>query len=87
MRLTILILAGIELLLVVAGLLKLWVGGIKSDLAGQGMGYAYAIIGAVAAALLLVPAWTLAYYNKVLWLALILAILASVFVLVVLVAD
>jgi hypothetical protein len=86
-RLSILIIAGIELLLVVVGLLKFWLGGAKSDLAGQGMALAYAVIGAMAALLLLVPAWTLAYYNMLLWLALILAILASIFVLVVLVAE
>lgn len=87
MRLTVLIVAGTELLLLAAGILKLWLGGIKGDPAGQGMAQAYAVIGTAAAVLLLAPALTLAYHDKLLWLALALAILASVFVLAVLVAE
>lgn len=87
MRLSILILAGMELLLLVAGIVKLSLGGIGSDQAGQAMGLAYAVIGAVIATLLLVPALILAYHDRLLWLALTLALLACIGVLVVLVAG
>jgi len=87
MRQTILILVGIEALLLVLGWLKLGLGGVKSDLAGQGMAYAYAAIGTVIALLLMGPAFAMAYYSKILWLALVLAILAGFFVLVVAVSG
>lgn len=82
MRQAVMILVGIEALLLVLGLLKLWLTGVKSDLAGQGMAYAYVAIGTVAALLLMAPAFAMAYYNKLLWLALALAVIAGFFVLV-----
>lgn len=86
MRLAVQIIAGIELLLLAAGILKLVLAGIKSDLAGQGMGQAYAAIGTILVLLMVVPALTLAYHDKALWLALILVLIASIFVLAVVVS-
>ncbi len=82
MRQAIMIVVGIEALLLVLSLLKLWLTGIKSDLAGQGMGYAYVAIGTILALLLMTPAFALAYYHKLLWLALALAVIAAFFVLI-----
>lgn len=83
MRLAVLILLGIEALLLILGVLKLWFGGVKSDLAGQGMTYAYATIATIVALLLMGPAFAMAYYGKILWLALALALIAGFFALVV----
>ncbi len=83
MRLAVLILLGIEALMLILGVLKLWLGGVKSDMAGQGMTYAYATIATVIALLLMGPAFALAWYGKVLWLALVLALIAGFFALVV----
>ncbi|AXQ29348.1 hypothetical protein D0B54_11880 [Solimonas sp. K1W22B-7] len=82
----ILILVAIEALLLVAGWLRLAFTASRSDLAGQGMAQAYAIIGSIVALLLLGAAAALAWQGKLSWLALGLALLAAVFVLIVLVS-
>lgn len=82
MRPAVMILVGIEALLLALGLLKLWLTGVKSDLAGQGMAYAYAAIGAEISLSLMSSSFALAYYNKWLWLALMLALAAGFFVIV-----
>lgn len=87
MRLAVMILVGVEALLLVLGLLKLWLTGVKSDLAGQGMAHAYAAIGTVIALLLMSSSFAMAYYNKWLWLALMLALAAGFFVLVAVVSS
>ena len=87
MRLAVMILVSAEALLLALGLLKLWITGVKSDAAGQGMADAYAAIGTIVALLLMGPAFAMAYYGKILWLALVLALLAAFFVLAVLVAT
>jgi hypothetical protein len=83
MRRFILMAGGVELLLLAFGILKLCLRGIKGDAAGQGMTLAYVIIGTLASVLLLAPSMALAYYGKWLGLALILALLAGIFALVV----
>lgn len=87
MKQAILITLGIELLLLLGGLLKLVVMGLKSDLAGQGMTIAYTIIATIIAAILMSSAYGLATHDKWLWFALALTVLAAVFVLVVLVME
>lgn len=82
MRQAVMILVAVEALLLVLGWLKLWLTGVTSDLAGQGMAYAYAAIGTVAAASLMAPAFAMAYCNRWLGLALALALIAGFFVLV-----
>ncbi|MCL1634122.1 hypothetical protein M2650_05685 [Luteimonas sp. SX5] len=79
------ILVGAEALLLALGLLKLWLTGVKSDAAGQGMAYAYVAIGTILALLLMAPAFAMAYYGKLPWLALALAVIAALFVLIVVV--
>lgn len=83
----VMILVGIEAALLVLALLKLWLVGVKSDLAGQGMAAAYVAIGTILALLLMAPAFAMAYYHKLPWLALILAIVAGFFVLVAVVSS
>ena len=87
MQQTILIMLGIELLLLVGGLLKLVVMGVKSDPAGRGMTIAYTIIATIVATILMSSAFGLAMYDKWLWIALLLALIAAVFVLVVLAME
>lgn len=87
MRLAVMILVGAEALLLVLGLLKLGLAGVESDLAGQGMAYAYAAIGTVIALSLMSSSFAMAYYNKRLWLALMLALAAGFFVLVAVVSS
>lgn len=86
MRLGVFILAGIELLMLVTGILGFWLAGAGPDAAGQGMALAYAILGTAAVILLLAPALLLAWHNKLPRLALALALLAAVFPLIVLVS-
>jgi hypothetical protein len=87
MKQAILILLGIELLLLLGGLLKLVVMGVRSDLAGQGMTIAYTVIATIIAAILMASSYGLATHDKWLWFALLLAVVAAVFVLVVLVME
>ncbi|MDP9140756.1 MAG: hypothetical protein M3O62_08210 [Pseudomonadota bacterium] len=87
MKHAILIMLGIELLLLLGGLLKLVVRGVKSDLAGQGMTIAYTIIATIIAAMLMAASYGLATHDKWLWFALTLTVIAAVFVLVVLVME
>lgn len=82
----ILIFVIVEVLLLTAGWLRFAFTSAASDLAGQGMAQAYAIIGSIVALLLLGPAAALAWQGKLPWLALGLALLAAVFVLAVLVS-
>lgn len=80
MRTAIMIVVGVEL----AALVLAWLGlafGKSSDLAGQGMSAAYAIVGSAIGLLLMAPAFAMAYYGKWPWLALTLAVVAAFFVL------
>ncbi|HJR73014.1 MAG TPA: hypothetical protein VJ806_05175 [Luteimonas sp.] len=81
MRTVVMILVGVEL----AALALIWLAALLgksgSDLAGQGMATAYVAIGSVIALSLMAPAFAMAYYSKLPWLALILAVIAAVFVL------
>ena len=83
----VLIVAAIEGVLLLAGLLMLGLSGSKSDLAGDGMTQAYAVIGTVVALLLIGPSAAMAWHGKLPWLALAMVLLASFFVLAVLVSG
>lgn len=83
----VLIIAAIEALLLVTGLLMKALTGSRSDLAGDGMTAAYAIIGTVVALLLIGPAAAMAWHGKLPWLALAMVLLAAIFVLAVLVSG
>lgn len=87
MRSAVLWIAGIELLLVLLSVLKLLFSGFRGDAAGRGMSQAVAVIATVVALVLLLPALALAWYGKLLWLALSLAVVAAVCVLALLVAG
>lgn len=78
---------GIELLLVLAGVLKLRFVPIRSDLAGQGMAKAMGAFAAVAALVLLLPALLLALNGTLLWLALGLVVLGGLCAVAVLAAG
>ena len=82
MKTAIMIVVGVELAALIAAWLGLAFGNSRSDLAGQGMTAAYAIIGSVVALLLMIPAFAMAYYGKLPWLALSLAVVAALFVLI-----
>lgn len=81
MRTAIMIVVGVELAALVLAWFGLAFGKSSSDLAGQGMSAAYAILGSVIALLLMVPAFAMAYHGKWPWLALTLAVVAAFFVL------
>lgn len=87
MKNAILIVLGIEALLLVGGILKLVVMGLKSDLAGQGMTIAYTAIATLLTLILMGSAYGLVAAGKWPWLALTLAIMAAAGVLVVLVME
>lgn len=87
MKQAILIVLGVELLLLLGGVLKLVVAGLKSDLAGQGMTMAYTVIATIIAAILMGTAYSLAANDKWLWLAMTLAVFSAAPVLVVLVME
>lgn len=87
MKNTIQIMLAIELLMLVLGILKLIVMGVKSDLAGQGMTVAYTVIATILALILIGSAYALVSAGKWLWLALILAVIAAVLSLVVLLME
>lgn len=87
MRLSVLIVASVGLLLVLAGNLRFWLGSVRSDAAGQGMAQAFVVIGTLIGMAVLAPAFALAYYNKWLWLAMMLAIAVGFFELVALIAG
>lgn len=87
MKQAILIVLGVELLLLLGGLLKLIVSGLKSDLAGQGMTMAYTVIATIIAVIFMGTAYGLAANDKWLWLALTLALLSVAPVLAVLVME
>lgn len=86
MRNVLLILIGLESLVLLGAIALLIANGIRSDLAGQGMGQAVAIAATVAAVLLLLAALLLAWHGRALWLALILSLIAAICVVAVLVA-
>lgn len=77
MRTALLWAVGIELLLVLAGVLKLRFVPVRTDLAGQGMAKAMGAIAAVVALVLLLPALLLAVNGTLLWLALCLVVLGG----------
>ncbi len=81
MRTAVMIVVGVELTALALVWLAAWLGKSGNDLAGQGMATAYAVVGSAIALSLMVPAFAMAYYNKLPWLALILAIIAAFFVL------
>lgn len=81
------IMLAVELLMLVLGILKLVVMGVKSDLAGQGMTVAYSVILTLLALILIGSAYGLVSAGKWLWLALILAVIAAFLSLVVLLME
>lgn len=81
MRTAIMIVLGVELVALALAWWGLAFGKSNSDLAGQGMSAAYAIVGSAIALLLMVPAFAMACYAKLPWVAFALAAVAAVFVL------
>ena len=81
MKTTIMVVVGVELAALISAWLGLAFGNARSDLAGQGMTAAYAVTGSVVALLFMIPAFAMAYYGKLPWLALSLAAVAALFVL------
>lgn len=81
MKTAVMIVVGVELAALVAAWLGLAFGNTRSDLAGQGMAAAYAVTASVVALLLMIPAFAMAYYGKLPWLALSLAVAAALFAL------
>lgn len=82
MKTAIMILVGLELAALVVSWVAAAFGKSGDDLAGQGMATAYVAIGSIAALLLMAPAFAMACYGKLPWLALGLAIVAGFFVMV-----
>lgn len=82
MKNAIMILVGLELAVLVLSWVAAAFGKSGGDLAGQGMATAYVAIGSVAALLLMAPAFAMAYYGKLPWFALGLAIAAGFCVMV-----
>ncbi len=80
MKIAVMVLAGLELAGLVVAWLVVVLGKSGRDLAGDGMAYAFLAIGSAIALLLIVPAVAMAYYGKLPWLALTLAVIASFFV-------
>lgn len=78
MKSSVLIIAAIEFLLIAIAILKLMITGVKSDAAGQGMTIGYVAIASIITLLFAAPAFAMAYNNKVLWLAMTLAVLAAI---------
>lgn len=81
MKTAIMVVVGVELAMLISAWLGLAFANSRSDLAGQGMTAAYAIIGSVVALLFMIPAFAMAYYGKLPWLALSLAVVAAFFAL------
>lgn len=87
MRTAVLVIGAIELLVLALAIGRLVLQGIRSDLAGQGLGIAAAVIGAGLVLLLAGPALLLAWHGKWLVFALVLVLLASFGTVMVLVAG
>jgi len=82
MKTAIMIIVGVELVALLLAWAATAFGRSGSDLAGQGMATAYVAIGSAVALLLMAPAFAMAYYGKLPWLALGLAVVAGFFVMV-----
>lgn len=81
MRTVVMILVGAELAALALVWLAALLGRFGGDQAGQGLAAGYAAIGSIVALLFMVPAFAMAYYHKLPWLALVLAVIAAFFVL------
>ena len=77
MRLFILILGGMEALTFVSTIVVNVLSMKHTDLAGQGLAQSVVILSVLVLIVLVLPSFLLAWFNKLLWLSLILLLLSS----------